>query len=171
LGPHAEVGRLRPRPRRLAAPPRRPSRAPGLPPRGDPRRPGRLRHPLRPGGGLRAATPDLAGIGESGQRRRPTGVDGRRRRAVAGADGPARRRHLVPLHDALTGQGGPSLPPSVRILLIVNTTASSVTPRARVVIAKALAADHELTVAETTRRGHAERLAHGAANDGFDAVV
>src|SRR6266542_4100194 len=59
----------------------------------------------------------------------------------------------------------------MRILLIVNTTASSVTARARVVIAKALAADHELTVAETTRRGHAERLAHGAANDGFDVVV
>jgi diacylglycerol kinase family enzyme len=59
----------------------------------------------------------------------------------------------------------------VRILLIVNATASSVTSRARVVIAKALAADHELTVAETSRRGHAERLAHGAANDGFDVVV
>jgi diacylglycerol kinase family enzyme len=59
----------------------------------------------------------------------------------------------------------------VRILLIVNATASSVTSRARVVIAKALAADHELTVAETTRRGHAERLAHGAANDGYDVVV
>ncbi|HEY0397894.1 MAG TPA: diacylglycerol kinase family protein, partial [Acidimicrobiia bacterium] len=59
----------------------------------------------------------------------------------------------------------------MRILLIVNATASSVTARARVVIAKALAADHELTVAETTRRGHAERLAHGAANDGFDVVV
>ena len=54
----------------------------------------------------------------------------------------------------------------MRILLIVNATASSVTARARVVIAKALAADHDLTVAETTRRGHAERLAHGAANDG-----
>jgi diacylglycerol kinase family enzyme len=40
-----------------------------------------------------------------------------------------------------------------------------------VVIAKALAADHELTVAETTRRGHAERLARGAANDGIDVVV
>jgi len=59
----------------------------------------------------------------------------------------------------------------MRILLIVNATASSVTARARVVIAKALAADHELTVADTTRRGHAERLAHGAANDGFDVVV
>jgi diacylglycerol kinase family enzyme len=59
----------------------------------------------------------------------------------------------------------------VRVLLIVNATASSVTPRARVVIQKALAADHDLTVAETTRRGHAERLARGAANDGADLVV
>src|SRR5688572_2329556 len=59
----------------------------------------------------------------------------------------------------------------MRILLIVNATASSVTARARVVIAKALAADHELTVTETTRRGHAERLARGAANDGIDVVV
>lgn len=59
----------------------------------------------------------------------------------------------------------------MHILLIVNATASSVTARARVVIAKALAADHDLTVAETGRRGHAERLAHGAANDGYDVVV
>jgi len=59
----------------------------------------------------------------------------------------------------------------MRILLIVNATASSVTARARVVIAKALAADHDLTVAETTRRGHAERLARGAANEGIEVVV
>ena len=59
----------------------------------------------------------------------------------------------------------------MRILLIVNATASSVTARARVVIAKALAADHELNVAETGRRGHAERLARGAANEGTDVVV
>src|SRR5918999_809895 len=59
----------------------------------------------------------------------------------------------------------------MRALLIVNPTASSVTSRARVVIQKALAADHDLTVAETKRRGHAERLARGAANDGADVVV
>src|SRR5256885_9395389 len=45
---------------------------------------------------------------------------------------------------------------TVRILLIVNATASSVTARARVVIAKALAADHDLTVADTSRRGRSE---------------
>jgi diacylglycerol kinase family enzyme len=59
----------------------------------------------------------------------------------------------------------------VRLLLVVNASASSVTARARVVIQKALAADHQLTVAETSRRGHATRLAQGAAADGLDAVV
>ena len=51
----------------------------------------------------------------------------------------------------------------MRLLLINNPTASSVTPRARVVIQKALSADHEVTVAFTSRRGHAARLARGAA--------
>lgn len=59
----------------------------------------------------------------------------------------------------------------MRLLLLVNSEASSVTPRSRVVIGKALSADHEVTVAETSRRGHATRLAQGAAADGLDAVV
>jgi diacylglycerol kinase family enzyme len=59
----------------------------------------------------------------------------------------------------------------VRVQLIVNSKASSVTARARVVIRKALSADHEVVLAETSRRGHATRLAQGAAADGFDAVV
>jgi diacylglycerol kinase family enzyme len=59
----------------------------------------------------------------------------------------------------------------MRALLIVNAAASSVTARARVVIHKALAADFDVTLAETTRRGHAERLARGAAHDGTDVVV
>jgi diacylglycerol kinase family enzyme len=59
----------------------------------------------------------------------------------------------------------------MRALLIVNAAASSVTARARVVIHKALAADFEVTLAETSRRGHAERLARGAAHDGTDVVV
>jgi diacylglycerol kinase family enzyme len=57
------------------------------------------------------------------------------------------------------------------MLLIVNSSASSVTARGRVVIQKALAADHDVTVAETSRRGHATRLAQGAANEGTDVVV
>lgn len=59
----------------------------------------------------------------------------------------------------------------VRVLLLVNSSASSVTARGRVVIQKALSADHEVTVAETSRRGHATRLAQGAASTGTDVVV
>lgn len=59
----------------------------------------------------------------------------------------------------------------MRILLIVNATASSVTARRRVIIQKALGADHDLEVAETSRRGHAARLARGAAAEGVDVVV
>jgi diacylglycerol kinase family enzyme len=59
----------------------------------------------------------------------------------------------------------------LRLLLIVNTSASSVTARARVVIQKSLAADHEVTVAETNRRGHASRLAQAAAARGTEVVV
>jgi diacylglycerol kinase family enzyme len=59
----------------------------------------------------------------------------------------------------------------VKILLIVNSQASSVTARSRVVIQKALSADHDVTLAETSRRGHATRLAQGAAADGTEVVV
>jgi diacylglycerol kinase family enzyme len=59
----------------------------------------------------------------------------------------------------------------MRMLLIVNPFASSVTARNRVVIQKALAADHELEVAETHRRGHATRLAQDAAKRGLDIVI
>ncbi len=59
----------------------------------------------------------------------------------------------------------------VRLLLLVNSSASAVTARGRVVIQKALAADHQVTVVETSRRGHASRLARGAAAEGVDAVV
>src|SRR5262249_37658878 len=50
-------------------------------------------------------------------------------------------------------------------------SASSVTARARVVIQKSLAADHEVSVAETSRPGHATHLAQGAAAKGTDAVI
>lgn len=56
-------------------------------------------------------------------------------------------------------------------MLIVNPSASSVTARSRVLINKSLSADHEVTLCETTRRGHATRLAQGAAAEGFDVVV
>lgn len=59
----------------------------------------------------------------------------------------------------------------MKILLIVNASASSVTARTRVVIQKALSADHEVELAETARRGHATRLARGAASAGTDVIV
>lgn len=59
----------------------------------------------------------------------------------------------------------------MRVLLIVNATASAVTARKRVVIQKALGADHDLEVAETSRRGHAARLARSAAREGVDVVA
>jgi diacylglycerol kinase family enzyme len=59
----------------------------------------------------------------------------------------------------------------VNLLLLVNSSASSVTARGRVVIQKALSADHEVTVAETSRRGHATRLAQKAAGSGVEVVV
>jgi diacylglycerol kinase family enzyme len=59
----------------------------------------------------------------------------------------------------------------MKVLLVVNPSASGVTARGRVVIQNALAAAHDLTVAETKRRGHATRLAQGAASTGVDVVV
>jgi diacylglycerol kinase family enzyme len=59
----------------------------------------------------------------------------------------------------------------MKLLLLVNESASAVTPRSRVVIQKALAADHDVTLAETSRRGHAARLAQGAAANGIDVVA
>ena len=59
----------------------------------------------------------------------------------------------------------------MKLLLLLNPSASSVTARARVVIRKALSADHEVTMAETSRRGHALRLAQDAAAGDIDTVV
>jgi diacylglycerol kinase family enzyme len=61
--------------------------------------------------------------------------------------------------------------PIVRVLLIVNETASSVTARRRVLIQRVLGDAHKLEVAETSRRGHAARLARGAAHDGVEVVA
>ena len=59
----------------------------------------------------------------------------------------------------------------MKVFLIVNASASSVTPRGRVLIQRALSHDHDVVAAETARRGHATRLAQGAVADGADAVV
>jgi diacylglycerol kinase family enzyme len=59
----------------------------------------------------------------------------------------------------------------VRLLLVVNAFASSVTARNRVVIHQVLSQNHSVEVVETNRRGHATRFAHDAARRGLDAVV
>ncbi len=59
----------------------------------------------------------------------------------------------------------------MRLLLLVNGSASSVTARTRVMIQTALARRHDVEMALTSRRGHASRLARGAAATGTDVVV
>ncbi len=59
----------------------------------------------------------------------------------------------------------------MRVLLVVNAAASSVTPRRRVLVRKVLAADHDVEVAETAHRGHATELAAAAAASGAGCVV
>lgn len=59
----------------------------------------------------------------------------------------------------------------LRILLVVNSFASSVTARNTVVVHRALAAEHEVQIVETNRRGHATRFAQDAATRGIDVVI
>ncbi len=59
----------------------------------------------------------------------------------------------------------------MKLLLVVNPTASSVTARRRVAVEDILAAGHELSVVVTERRDHATELARRAAREGVDVVV
>ncbi|NLA36449.1 MAG: diacylglycerol kinase family lipid kinase, partial [Actinobacteria bacterium] len=59
----------------------------------------------------------------------------------------------------------------MRVLLIVNPRASSVTPRRQLQVHRLLAAHHEVRMVETERRGHATDLAAHAVDDGFDVVA
>lgn len=59
----------------------------------------------------------------------------------------------------------------MRILLVVNSFASSVTARNTVIVHRALARHHEVQVVETNRRGHATRFAQDAARRNLDLVV
>ena len=61
--------------------------------------------------------------------------------------------------------------PSLRILLVVNAFASSVTARNTVVVHRALGKGHDIEVVETNRRGHATRIAQDGARRGVDVVV
>ena len=58
-----------------------------------------------------------------------------------------------------------------KLHLVVNPTASSVTPRARVVISRAFASEADVEVHMTERRGHATELAGDAVRSGADVVV
>ena len=60
---------------------------------------------------------------------------------------------------------------SLRLLLVVNSFASSVTARNTVVVHQKLARHHDVQVVETNRRGHATRFAQDAARRGIDVVV
>ena len=59
----------------------------------------------------------------------------------------------------------------MRVLLLVNPTASSVTRHRRAAIRRIIAAEHDVEVAETSRRGHAALLAQAATHDHFDVVA
>jgi diacylglycerol kinase family enzyme len=58
----------------------------------------------------------------------------------------------------------------VRIALLVNPAASSVTTRGRVSLERLLSMDHDLTVLETMYRDHATELARAAAAAGTEVV-
>ncbi len=60
---------------------------------------------------------------------------------------------------------------AVRVLLVVNPTASSVTPRVRADVERVLRGAHTVDVAETTRRDHAAMLARDAVDAGYDVVA
>ncbi len=61
--------------------------------------------------------------------------------------------------------------PGLRILLVVNSFASSVTARNTVVVHRALSQGNDVEMVETNRRGHATRFAQDAARRGVDVVV
>ncbi|UDY37250.1 diacylglycerol/lipid kinase family protein [Dermatobacter hominis] len=59
----------------------------------------------------------------------------------------------------------------MEVLLVVNDTASSVTPSRRERVAARLAERHDVRVASTTHRGHATELARAAVEAGVDCVA
>ncbi len=59
----------------------------------------------------------------------------------------------------------------MKVMLLINPSASSVDWKSRMAANSALVTDHELTTVETTKRDDATDLARQAAADGFDVVV
>ena len=77
-----------------------------------------------------------------------------------------------PASRSATETAGDAIPFAVlRILLVVNSFASSVTARNTVIVHRRLARGHDVEVVETNRRGHATRFALDAARQGFDVVI
>jgi diacylglycerol kinase family enzyme len=59
----------------------------------------------------------------------------------------------------------------MKLMLLINPSASSVDWKSRMAANSALVGDHDLTTVETTKRDDAIGLARQAAEDGFEAVV
>lgn len=59
----------------------------------------------------------------------------------------------------------------MKVLLVVNSFASSVTARNTVIVHRRLSRDHDVEMVETNRRGHATRFAHDAVRRGVDVVI
>src|SRR5262245_56019881 len=59
----------------------------------------------------------------------------------------------------------------MNLTLIVNPKASAYTPKRRALVEQTLGEGHNLTVVETTHRGHAIDLARAAAAGGAEVVV
>jgi len=59
----------------------------------------------------------------------------------------------------------------MKVMLIINPSASSVDWKSRMAANSALVGNHDLTTVETTKRDDATELARQAAADGFDVVV
>ncbi|CAN5739243.1 diacylglycerol kinase family protein [soil metagenome] len=77
-----------------------------------------------------------------------------------------------PTNAAFLAPQGARLPSGVlKVLLVVNTFASSVTARNTVVVHRRLSQLHDVELLETHRRGHATRFAADAARRGVDVVV
>ena len=59
----------------------------------------------------------------------------------------------------------------MKLMLLINPSASSVDWKSRMAANSALVADHDVTTVETTKRDDATRLARQAAEEGFAALV
>jgi diacylglycerol kinase family enzyme len=59
----------------------------------------------------------------------------------------------------------------MKVMLLINPSASSVDWKSRMAANSALVGDHDLTTVETTKRDDATGLARQAAEDGFEVVV